>query len=273
MNLFYAMGGGMGHLSRVHTFINQFHISPYKILTNNPLAEKLFNPENILYAEGKTITQVSRQVSIAIHSTAYNELHIDTFPVGLFGELNTIKANIKTHYLARRLKWDAYKALVKNIPVFNTTYCFEELEPAHETFLQKTGKNILATNLQYPAPNPARIPAHLIPEGKPLWLVVHAFIREETEALVSYAKEIAALENYNPVFVVLTDQQIDIENVFCYTYFPAYDWFPLADRIFVGGGFNSLQQAAPYRHKTTAMPFPRKYDDQFWRVDYFKRTH
>lgn len=272
MKLFYAMGGGVGHLSRVRHFINQFHISPYKVLTNNPLAVKLFRPENLLYAEGKTKTQVAQHVLTLINSTDYDELYVDTFPVGLFGELNSIKANKKTHYLARRLKWNAYKKLVKNIPVFNTVFCFEEPEPAQETFLQETGKNILPISLHYPAPNPASIPVHLIPEGRPLWLVVHAFVGEEVEALVHYAMEIAARENHKPVFVVLTDQQIDIENVFCYAYFPAYDWFPLADRIFTGGGFNSLQQAAPYRHKTTAMPFPRKYDDQFWRVDYFKKA-
>jgi len=78
------------------------------------------------------------------------------------------------------------------------------------------------------------------------------------------------LENQDPVFMVLSDQQIVEENVIWYAWFPAQDWFPLAARIFIGGGFNVLKQAVPYSEKITAIPFPRRYDDQAWRVKNFK---
>ncbi|HAA15445.1 MAG TPA: hypothetical protein DCE41_28590, partial [Cytophagales bacterium] len=45
-----------------------------------------------------------------------------------------------------------------------------------------------------------------------------------------------------------------------------WDWFPHVDRIFCGGGFNTLQQVLPYREKVKALPFPRRFDDQAERI-------
>ncbi|MDH4058383.1 MAG: hypothetical protein OEU76_06440, partial [Cyclobacteriaceae bacterium] len=103
-----------------------------------------------------------------------------------------------------------------------------------------------------------------------IWLIVHAFIKNEVEALIAYAKEIALLENEKPFLVVITDQPVHGADFLSYSYFPASDWFPIADRIFTGGGFNVLKQGTAYSEKITAIPFPRKYDDQKWRVMNFR---
>jgi hypothetical protein len=270
MKLFYVMGGGMGHLFRVQTFIRQFGLTNYKILTNNPRAHKLFPADEIILIKGETPDALKQQIQRQVSAPEFSEVYIDTFPAGLFGEL-TIREGVQTTYLARRLKWNNYEPLVGKAKLqFHTVICVEELEPGHAEWINSIADNILRVELQYPDPDPARIPKEFIDMDKSIWLIVHAFVREEVESLTNYAKEVARQEKRNPAFVVLTDQIVEDESIRYFTYFPAQDWFRLAERIFTGGGYNTLRQAKPFFEKVTAIPFPRKYDDQVWRVAQFK---
>lgn len=273
MKLFYVMGGGIGHLYRVRGFIDQFELSEFKIVTNNPLAFKLFKQEEILFCTGKDEEELVVQLQSLFHTTDFDELYVDTFPAGLFGEL-TNSTGVKLNYLARRLKWDAYLPLLGDNKIqFEKTFCFEELETEHASFISSNSDEIVMVELHYPEPNPSQIPIKLIPTGKPIWLVVHSFIIDEVETLLKYAQDCARIEKISPSFVVLTDQRLTDTSASCYTYFPAIDWYPLADRIFTGGGFNAIRQGIPFAEKITAIPFPRKYDDQAWRILDFKKNH
>ncbi len=189
MKLFYVMGGGLGHLYRVRTFINQFHRSPFRILTNNPLAKKLFSLDEIEFVHDETPHELIHKIQRVLNSTHYNELYVDAFPAGLFGELNDVNIQKKI-YLARRLNWSNYKSLIKSRLRFNETLCFEELEEEHWMFIREVSESISAVNLLYPNPDITKIVKELIPQ-KPIWLIVHSFIIEEVESLVSYAKEVA----------------------------------------------------------------------------------
>jgi hypothetical protein len=48
--------------------------------------------------------------------------------------------------------------------------------------------------------------------------------------------------------------------------FPADAYFADAQRIFSAAGFNVMRQTARYRSKHTALPMPRRFDDQFERA-------
>jgi hypothetical protein len=268
MNLFYVMGGGVGHLTRVHTFINQFQIDDVRILTNNPLASSYFSNQEIIKIEGNTSKEVAQHVVQTLKRVRPTEVYIDSFPCGLFGEL-TFTKETPLHYIARRLKWNVYRELCSDAIRFQNTYCVEELEPEHKAFIEKQSKQKWVLQLNYPQPRPETIPQHLIPIARPLWLVVHAFIKEEVEALVAYAKETARITGQRATMVLVSDQQIEHPDVVTISYFPAVDWFPLADKIFTGAGFNALQQLQAFNDKTVVMPFPRKLDDQFWRARQF----
>jgi hypothetical protein len=269
VNLFYAMGGGWGHLTRVNTFIHQFGISDYSILTNNPLAGKIFSSNQIVSVFGHDQTEITQTVLQNLQALQFEKLFVDAFPVGLFGELNIVSRH-KIVYLARRLRWHEYSKLLNQPTLhFEQTFCFEELEENHQNFIEQCSQSITPITLRYEQSDPSKIPAAKIPANKPIWLVVHAFNREELEALLNYAKEMAKIERQNPTFVVLSDQVIQDPDVHGYDFYPAHHWFPLADRIFAGGGFNTLHQAAAFRDKLKLIPFPRKYDDQAWRIAWF----
>ncbi|MBL7856329.1 MAG: hypothetical protein JNM57_01470 [Cyclobacteriaceae bacterium] len=265
MKLFYVMGGGWGHLYRVHTFIRQFAISDFKILSNNPLAQQLFSTDEVINVPGGTREEVISHIHHFLNTITFDELYVDTFPAGLFGELRA--THRKSYYLARRLKWKAYQSNVRELPIrFDTTFCVEELEPAHHEYVKFASVHVASIALEYPPPHPERIPTSRIPVHKPLWLVVHSFDKEEVETLLYYAQTAARMEKQHPSFVVLSDQTVDDPEIVHYAWLPACDWFPIADRIFTGGGFNVLQQVKDFTQKVTAIPFPRQYDDQAWRI-------
>ena len=268
MNLFYAMGGGFGHLQRVRTLASQFVISPFKVITNNPLTPKIFGVNDIIWCRGENQHELVNEIQMLLHSLHFDELFIDSFPAGLFGELKNFHKG-KLNYLARRLKWNMYTPLLENSTIhFNKTFNVEELEAGHMDFIRQNSNEVKSIALSYPEPKPERIPRELIPKEM-IWLIVHSFIAEEVEALTSYAKDVARMENKNPNFVVITDQKIDDPEVNYVSYFPANDWYPLADRIFTGAGYNTLQEAKYFTDKLTILPFPRRYDDQVWRAKKF----
>jgi hypothetical protein len=271
MNLFYAIGGGMGHLYRTRIFINHFQITELKIITSNPLARNLFAEEQIVFlnpdgylASWKNFTQTLPTINV----TAW---YMDTFPTGITGEFTNLVINSPVHYIARRMRWHNYEGFVKNFKhSFAKVYKLESLEPEHEVFIQQHAEAIEHLSLNYPVASPSNIPRDLIPAQQPLWLVVHAFDQTETEQLIQYANEVAAITQQKPYFVVLSDQTVVVPNGIHLTYFPAADWFPLAEKIFVAGGFNTVQQVLPFLDKVMFLPFPRKFDDQAWRVNSVK---
>jgi len=50
MNLYYAFGGGMGHLTRANAFMYTLGIRPedFLVLTSSEFAEKIFDKEQLI---------------------------------------------------------------------------------------------------------------------------------------------------------------------------------------------------------------------------------
>lgn len=269
MKLLYVVGGGWGHLQRVQLFIRQFNIASFRILTNNPVANRLFDQADVLFLKEDQPEKLSDEIQSYLKPDVFDEIYIDTFPAGMFGELRK-SAIRRQNYLARRLRWDTYQHDTDN--TFFTTYTFEELEPAHTQYIVENSRNVIGVSLNRPSPQKKKLPTEISADHA-VWLIVHAFVQEEVEMLLQYAKETALREQRNPVFVVITDQAIQNErDVFVYNDAPAINWFPLAERIFAGGGFNTVNELKPFAGRTTLIPFPRRYDDQAWRVNQFRKS-
>jgi len=268
MKLFYAMGGGMGHVYRTWVFIRHFQITEYKIISSNPSVKKFFAEDQIIFLDPEHFEDSwEKFVQVSLPILNVSAFYVDSFPAGIIGELCQLSLNAPVYYIARRMRWKKYEELTSGFNLsFSKVYQLEPLEPEHEDFIRQHSLEIAPLRLHYPVGSVANIPPELIPSHRPIWLIVHAFHKEETETLLQYARDVARLENINPCFVVLSDQTIDVFGGMCVQYFPAADWFSLADKIFMAAGFNSVQQATPHLDKVAFFPFPRKYDDQAWRV-------
>ncbi|MBL3657254.1 hypothetical protein [Fulvivirga sediminis] len=269
MIAFYGFGGGFGHLNRIRAFIKSQKINgPYLILTNNRAALNFFSkeiivspPDHILF----TKTQMREWISSIIVKKNITTFYIDTFPSGILGELNPeLFQGVTLNLLCRRLKWKAYKNLIEQPLHYTSCFVFEYLENDHYQYLinQVEEVKIIESLLELININPLSMNGlcdHVF------WIIVHTSHLEEVQVLIDHAKDLAMLERVNPEIIVLTDQLIEDDTITLLRDENPRDYYHAANRIFTAAGFNTWYELAPYRSKHIAIPFPRKFDDQFWR--------
>ena len=267
MNVFYAFGGGFGHLTRIKSFIDDHVKDDYILLTNNVAGRRFFSKEKLDIMPGTVPFErvhVQKWVELRIQQYQPDNIYIDTFPVGMLGELTPdMLKNIGVHLTCRRLKWDVYLPLVQKTLYYEKAFIYEPLEPDHEQYVQTNSREIVPMALALR--EPTLTPPLLANFGKPVWLVVHTSSAEEVALLMDYACDVAKAENADPTLVVITDQTVHLDQGILLHHEDPINWYPHADRIFTAAGFNSWYQLAPWRHKHRAIPLPRKFDDQFWR--------
>jgi len=274
---FYALGGGFGHLSRVATFIQHQKIEPlFKVITNNPNANRFFSENEIIYLkkgeiESKEILKNTIYKTLKTH--LFNAFYIDVFPTGILGELSApIFYNTKTYLLARRLKWESYLPYLNEAsPYFEKIFVFEPLEEPHQSFLKKQAREIISVKLEYPSSTNEQIRRKIERLNRPIWLVVHTSDQKELELLWQHAQDIALVEQIAPQWVILSDQKLSLPNtVWILENENPQEWVPYANKIFSAAGFNTVQQLMPFASKSVLLPFQRRFDDQFWRARRFK---
>ncbi len=269
---FYAIGGGWGHLMRVKTFINNQNIhADFKIITTNLAASQFFHKNNIILIDPiayESQRNLKNAINKIIANKNFKKLYIDTFPNGILGELTPeMFININLYLLARRLKWDNYEDQIGQPLKFQKTYLFESLEPAHQNFILNHSIAVKPFTLSYKPANSHKLEISAEKLNKPIWLIVHSQNKEEVDLLINHAKDIAKIEKIRPQFIVLTATPVcDTHNVNVLNNEHATDWYPVANRIFTGAGFNTIYELAEYRDKHICLPFHRRYDDQFWRA-------
>ncbi|HAP61056.1 MAG TPA: hypothetical protein DCR93_16670, partial [Cytophagales bacterium] len=256
----------------LRTYIQSLGHIPYRVLTANPVARELFAPEQLLWLEVDARIQAPELASAiqqVLEGLEITHWYVDTFPNGILGELSLVEIEATQRiYLARRLKWEAYLPLLgDSSPTFDEAIAFEPLHPTQQTWLAE--HSVKHRDYPYPKPQPDLfriLPFLSIFEG-PHWLVMHTSNLEEVESLWGYAQSVAQQESVEPTWIILTDQPLPPPSQGLIQQDPApWDWFPHVDRIFCGGGFNTLQQVLPYREKVKALPFPRRFDDQAERI-------
>ncbi|BEL03689.1 hypothetical protein Q0Z83_018800 [Actinoplanes sichuanensis] len=248
----YVQGGGLGHLTRIRAYLHTCHPGETAtILTTSPFTAdpRVLGPHRIMPAA-------------ALASLRPSTLVVDAFPAGLDGELSaaSVPAGTRTVYLARLLRWDAYRPRLPDEPIaFDETRLLEDLTPDHRSYL--TGRCTPLELTDPPCP-----PVRDVPDGS--WLIVHSGPPPEIHELIGYARDCAAAEGVHPRLVLVsparpTDLPVDVAHVSPY---PAWPLFPTADRVITAAGFNAVRQMAPWRSRHLMLPFPRRFDDQFTRA-------
>jgi len=274
--LFYANGGGLGHLTRTSAFISMKNFLPKDciILTASAKAFLFFETSQIeiipsQLAENKELLVLFIQEKVIFHQV--NEFYIDTFPLGIFGELQWVDfKNIQVFYLARLLKWKVYKPIFEKMPFyFIETYIFENLEQTHFIFVKQYSQRVSHLSICYPKVIIDKKMFFLRDNSVEKWLVVHSEPKEEVEILMKYASDLAISQNKIPLFFIITQASIDSNLSFHkLDIFPAYSVFPYFDKIITACGFNLMNQAKFFKNKHIAIPFGRKYDNQFARCKF-----
>lgn len=281
MNLYYAIGGGLGHLTRARAFLHTFEIEKDStILTASSFADdkRVVGDINIIKAD-KNFAQNQTDYRVFLKNIfaefSVEKLFLDAFPVGIVGEFCDFDfGNTEVFYIARLLKWNNYSCLLRGkIPRFKKTFILEKLSNKHQKFINEHSAANIELKLKYPnlsASNEKSV-QRILAEKLPFWLIVHAGSDEETNELLQFAKEMREIEKAEVNLILVSPNKSVFPNR--YNIYPASLLFPHAARIFTAGGFNAIEQTEEFRGKHFAVPMERRFDDQFARVARFRKDY
>ncbi|WP_431687502.1 hypothetical protein [Hahella sp. NBU794] len=279
MIFFYALGGGLGHITRAQALIHTLGFDEPVTLamssswnqTEPPLSSQ-FHPLRAPREISKDPAEVRRWLSAALAQKTYRRIIIDAFPGGLLGELCDFPfpPGAELIHCARLLHWDRYSALLHGaLPRYRQGFRLEPLRDDHMKALSACCDSIDSLRLNDPPYDPpASHSVQIDSLEPPLWLIVHAGSTEEILELAALAQDSATLEKTFPKLMLLSPQRPDElpAEIDHRCEYPATPWFAKAHRIFSACGFNTVRQLQPYRHKHRFLPFPRRFDDQFARA-------
>ncbi|HVT05711.1 MAG TPA: hypothetical protein VHL58_20335 [Thermoanaerobaculia bacterium] len=284
MDLYYAAGGGLGHITRADRVLRTLGIDA-TIVTTSPYADRCLGvkspmlriPGFISSDRGErapspalTDTRVDRAELIKwldelIEKIRPSRIFIDTFPAGLFGELPDVATvrESELHYVGRLLRWDSYSPLIGATPLcFESALLLELLTPEHDLFIRRT--SVVVENLSIEDDEEGDAD----PEAKAIWVVSHSGPADEVRTLVHYAMEMRQIEQSEaPIVLTTMDPPPDLPpDISIVSRYPARSLFASATRIITGAGFNSMWELRKHRHKHRFIAFPRRFDDQFLRA-------
>ncbi len=274
MILYYAMGGGLGHLTRFRAVCKTLGFDEkICLVTSSPNCKN----NDIIPSEVQTIIPPfyaanSREdmggwLSEVIAQIKPSKIFLDAFPAGILGEFchTQIADDIEFFNLARILKWDVYKSRLGKIDYrFKKVFVLEELSEDHRLFLSQNSDEVEEIKLLLPEKKDLNVD---IPDGA--WIIVHAGAHEETLTLVQYAQLEAEKAGVKPVFVLITPEKppkLANEKIIHLDVYPAYSLFEKAGKVISGAGFNMVDQMRNMRDKHIVLPFDRVFDDQHLRA-------
>jgi hypothetical protein len=276
MLLYYAMGGGLGHLSRASAFLSMNKIKKFRVITASPFALKLFKRSELfmipreLEKHPELLKQSMQDILYHIEPAIFV---IDTFSHGILGELNHIDwKKISLYYISRRVKWNRYQAKVISEISFKKTFVLEPPEEEHKDFIKKVSFEILDYDLDYPNHKIDKKNKLVVNSANEKWFVVHSGPAEEVDSLISLAHRHAAGTNPEPELMVISQVTPGVGVTWLTDVCPAHGYFQFASRLYTGCGFNIMKQAEKFKIPHDFIPFDRKYDDQFWRAERAKKN-
>jgi hypothetical protein len=271
MLLYYAMGGGLGHLTRARAFLHTLGLEGAATLfTSSRLADDLRVTGGLPVVHVPAELDGDRKglrafLEKTISDLGASRLVVDAFPAGILGELAdwTPPPGLALWHVARLLRWERYSADTSpRLPRFEKTFVLEALHDDHRSALEEASVETRHLDLVDPPSTPPE------PVETPYALVVHSGPDEETTDLVACARELLRADGSGARIVVAApDRPRDLPpNVSWLDAFPATGLFAEADRIVAAAGFNVVRQTAPFRAKRFLVPYPRRFDDQFARA-------
>ena len=263
----YAMGGGLGHLTRARRVLQALGCASEDaaIFSASPLARGpgiVPVPRRLAHSR----VEFSAGLKKTLRALAPSAVVVDAFPLGILGELADprVLPEVPLYHVARLLKWNAYREAFAGTPrKYDAILAVEKLTSAHQDFLGLHSKAFRTMDLAFQNEGVQENPF----EKSPVWLVVHSGPATEVDSLLSFSFKQAKREGVVPHYVVVSPRALNLPAGVTRLAHPrAWELFPYADRIVTGCGFNSMLEAAPWRSKHLFLPFDRRFDDQALRA-------
>jgi hypothetical protein len=266
MILYYALGGGLGHISRSLAFITH---APKALL---PRIRLLVSSISADVARPYSSCPMDRVPDWAMADPAlysrflrdYFELHsfsciiLDTFPFGLLGELQRTMPDLRRLLIGRYIRWEAYLqrcAFLDNARWPHVAIMIEQQEEEYLCMLGRYGRII---NAQWPI-SLARATDGGEPDVTPACCVVHSGPQSEIGRLLDLARRITAEKGIRGAPEIFRPED---------GIFPMEHHLARFSDIVTGAGYAGCAASVVLQGRVRyhLHPFPRRFDDQALRL-------
>ena len=275
MIFYYAIGGGLGHISRAISFLKSQNISNSDsiILATEQKQFDLNINKNIIYTNLESPILLRDLIENIIHQYSISKIYIDTFPFGIKGEFINLKTNIDKFLIARILKYDVYLNDISksNLSIenpktlFKCIYKIEKLNSDYESAISNFSNQFISLSL-YDNQKFIESKENNI---EPYYMIAHTGSLEELQVLMEHAKDYANQNSFKGKILIFSPNFIESDNFISLKFqYGINEYYPQATLMFTGCGFNTMNELRPFRKKHIRIPFKRRYDDQYLR-NYF----
>jgi len=247
--LLYAVGGGLGHVTRADALAFMFPQYQFSILHSVVFPPWLSQKaKKILVQDELNILECFRTLLLDYQP---DEIWLDVFPNGIFHELSEILSTC-----IQKKVWITRILNIENYPIekiyIDEIWRIEELNASLQILIESFSIPQKEIQIQYPK----IAKQSLVFPGT---IIAHSGSKDEFEALLKYSKKIFPNE---PVF----SHTFHSEVIPLSSEFPSFAWFDSAKAIFTGAGFHAVQQGKLFSEKHLMIAFPRKFDLQECRM-------
>ncbi|WP_103863410.1 hypothetical protein [Aquimarina sp. I32.4] len=263
MKLFYVYGSGLGHLNRILSYIRikKIKLSSCIILTNSK--HKNYLPQEITvqyYPDPffKDHALFSETLTRCIDNNNVDELVVDVFPCGFYGELTILsKVSVKKTLLTRILKTSYFDEYTS--PWYDELVVLEKgIELDYYNYKEKIHLSIIDGFVYHTIDT--------YPVKAPFFLIIHSEPEEEVIQLYKLAKLYQKNKEHIYIQTYCNTIKFVEENVtVILAKDPILQLLEQSTKIFTACGFNTFFATQKYRNKQYFLPFKRRFDDQFKR--------
>jgi len=271
MILYYAMGGGLGHLTRSLAILREALqlIGHVRLMASSKYASLVIPhaPCPVDIVAGETLTSKRKYLkflAMYLEQHSIEMIVLDTFPFGIVGEWLHVGSQIPHLLIARYLKWKTYveRTKYKDGPVPWQTLMLEPLAKDYSRVLEKYSQLTLLD---------APITFQPVDSSKPSFsdrkdcLVVHSGNEAEREVLIGLANQTFGGNNKSSFTpdCIFPEQGI----------YPAERAIPHYANVVSAAGYNmtAIASQSPPERTHLLHPFRRRFDNQFLRLRRFKK--
>lgn len=289
MILYYAIGGGLGHLTRAravaHTlgFNDRIAVLTASQFSSDPRVTAGLEIIKVPRCFERNLAEYRHWLQTLLCRLQPTDFYLDTFPAGIIGEFCNFSfpSGVSLHYIARLLRFARYEdEMIGAPPAFKRTYVLEQLGELQYHFVSDASVETLPLILI----DPPMVPdvetdraIRIVEQSGPFWVVVHSGPPQEVQQLIQYARELRSSEGSEAAIVVVSprgqqtiavveDGARDREVCAHLHLYPARVLFQSARRIITACGFNVMRETEEFAEKHRFVPFERRFDDQFLRA-------
>ncbi len=271
MILYYAMGGGLGHLTRSLAILNKAPdlSKSMRLMASSRLASMVspMFPCPVDIVDDVAISSRKRYYKFLKSYIATYKIRgivLDTFPCGIAGEWEHVAREIPRILIARYINPAVYFKKI-GINTFLPPIHVMSIEPLEDSYLEVLNRSSRVTCLNAPIILTYEVPYSHDNYNRNKWLIVHSGSEDESRTLIGLAKEKLGMSGR---------EQVTIETCFKEdSIYPAEGIMPRYSVVISGAGYNMVSSACMGNKKQEYIlhPFKRKFDDQFQRFDRFRK--